>query len=133
MANWTRLKSPQFSDNEDTYETEPDNIGSDEPINLKQVNHCDPNHNQEDSSYDWDTSKLLKAKAFRIKDILGLEENEKLANVPPKSNQNGHFVTLNKTSSTLSSNTTQCMFLYQIFFVFLSFFLPKSIWLILKL
>lgn len=76
MEKWTQLESPNYSDNEDTYDTETDNMCSDEPIDLKQVNY-DPNQNHENTSNDWETSKLVKAKAFRIKDILGLEENDK--------------------------------------------------------
>lgn len=82
--------------NDDTYEIEINNISSDEPIDLKQVN-CG-----EDTSNDWDTSKLIKTKAFRIKDILGLDEKEKLAS----SIQHG-FVPINK--STIKSSTTPRM------------------------
>lgn len=81
MANWTRMQSPSFSDNDDTFDTETYNMCSDEPIDLKQVNNCDPNQNHEDASCDWDTAKLVKSKAFRIKDILGLEDNDKLVAV----------------------------------------------------
>lgn len=90
MANWTRLESPNFSGNEDTYETEIDNVCSDEPIDLKQVN-CEPNQNQEDASSDWETSKLVKTKTFRIKDILGLEENDKNAVTSISSNLDSNF------------------------------------------
>lgn len=99
MAKWTGLESPNFSDNEDTYETETDNMCSDEPIDLKQVN-CDPNQSQEDASSDWETSKLVKSKAFRIKDILGLEENEKFATTSATANLDSNFTALNKTLTT---------------------------------
>lgn len=78
MAKWTDSESAIFNENDDTYETEV-NMCPDEPIDLKQVN-CDVQ--QEDTSSDWDTTKLLKSKAFRIKDILGLDENEKTVSSP---------------------------------------------------
>ncbi|XP_031631219.1 homeobox protein ceh-30 [Contarinia nasturtii] len=101
MSKWTRLESPNFSDNEDTYETETENMCADEPINLKQVNY-DQNHSQEDASSDWETTKSMKTKAFRIKDILGLDDNEKMSTMPT-THLDG---TLNKSTITSSSNTT---------------------------
>lgn len=97
MAKWTKLVSPQYSDNDDTYETDTNIVCSDEPIDLKQVN-CEPNHSHEDGSCDWETSKLVKTKAFRIKDILGLDESEKLAKTP-QSIQNG-LAALTKSTTT---------------------------------
>ncbi|XP_055324519.1 homeobox protein ceh-30 [Sitodiplosis mosellana] len=106
MAKWTRLESPYFSDNEDTYETETDNVCSDEPIDLKQV-MCNPNQCQEDASSDWETSKLVKTKAFRIKDILGLEENERIAATPSTlPNLDSNFSSLNKSSTTTPNTIT---------------------------
>ena len=102
MAKWARLESPSFSDNEDTYETDTDNVCTDEPIDLKQM-MCDPNQSQEDASSDWDTSKLVKTKAFRIKDILGLEENERIGATVPSTLPNtidSHFSDLNKSLTT---------------------------------
>lgn len=110
MEKWTRLENPNFSDNEDTYETDTDNMCTDEPIDLKQM-MCDPNQSQEDASSDWDTSKMVKTKAFRIKDILGLEENERIvATVPSKlpNTIDSNFSDLNKSLST--TPTTISMF-----------------------
>lgn len=71
METWTKL-SDHSSDNETTNDTE---IG-DEPINLKQIDHVD-DHTQRGEPNDWKTLRLIKAKAFSIKDILGLDEKEK--------------------------------------------------------
>lgn len=71
METWTKL-SDHSSDNETTNDTE---IG-DEPIDLKQIDHAD-DHNRRGESNDWKTLRLIKAKAFSIKDILGLDEKEK--------------------------------------------------------
>lgn len=69
MATWMKL-SDHSSDNESTNDTE---IG-DEPIDLKRVDHENHHH-----SNDWESSlRLIKAKAFSIKDILGLDETDKL-------------------------------------------------------
>lgn len=81
MAEWTKVESPHYSDTDDTYDIETNNMCSEEPIDLKQVNY-EPNHSHENASNDWDTSKFVKSKAFRIKDILGLDEAEKLAKTP---------------------------------------------------
>lgn len=105
MAKWTRLESPHYSDNEDTYETETDHLCTDEPIDLKQVN-CDGNQSQEDASSDWDTSKLVKSKAFRIKDILGLDESEQF--VATSKIQNC-LTTLNQSSTTSAMSTASSM------------------------
>lgn len=102
MAKWTRLESPSFSDNDDTYETETDNMCTDEPIDLKQVN-SDLNQNQEDVSSDWETSKLVKTKAFRIKDILGLEENEKFTTTTSSTNINSNISVHSKSLATPSN------------------------------
>lgn len=102
MAKWTRLESPSFSDNEDTYEMDTDIVATDEPIDLKQM-MCDPNQSQEDASSDWDTSKSVKTKAFRIKDILGLEENERICATVPSTLPNtldSNFFDLNKPLTT---------------------------------
>lgn len=79
MAKWMHVESPQCSDNDDSYDDETNNMCSvDEPIDLKQV-ICESHPVHDDTSNDWDTSRLVKTKAFRIKDILGLDDNEKLA------------------------------------------------------
>lgn len=104
MANWTQMESPNFSDNDDTYDMDIDNMCANEPIDLKQVNKCDPNQNHEDASSDCETLKLVKSKAFRIKDILGLEENEKLNTASASSFDE------NLTVSTPSSLNTTSMF-----------------------
>lgn len=73
-----QLESPQCSDNDDSYDTGTNNkytIDA-EPIDLKQVN-LESQSVHEDISNNWDTSRLIKTKAFRIKDILGLDDNEK--------------------------------------------------------
>lgn len=103
MEKWTQLESPNYSDNDDTYDTETDNMCLDEPIDLKQIN-CDPNQNHENTSSDWDTAKFVKSKAFRIKDILGLEENDKLTTT----------TNLERNLSTSSHNTSMMIFMWKI-------------------
>lgn len=80
MAKWMQVdESPQCSDNENSYDDEMNDMSTiDEPIDLKQV-ICESHPTHDDASNDWDTSRLVKTKAFRIKDILGLDDNEKLA------------------------------------------------------
>lgn len=104
MAKCMKLESPKYSDNDDTYDTGMDIMCSDEPINLKQVND-EPNHSQEDGSCDWETSKLVKTKAFRIKDILGLDDSEKLTRAS-KSIQDV-FIKASNTSSAAPSMISQ--------------------------
>lgn len=99
MAEWTKIESPHYSDTDDTYDIETNNMCSDEPMDLKQVNF-EPNHSQENASNDWDTSKFVKSKAFRIKDILGLDEAEKLAKAP--STVQDSVTALAKSSTTSS-------------------------------
>lgn len=72
MEPWTKL-SDHSSDNEATNDTEID----DEPIDLKQVNR-DDGRSRCDIPNDWESLRLIKAKAFSIKDILGLDDKEKL-------------------------------------------------------
>lgn len=97
MATWTHSESSIFLDKDNTFETENGNICSDKPMDLKQV-IC----NQEDTLSDWDTSKLVKTKAFRIKDILGLDENEKLMSTSTDGNNFNNL----KKSSTITSNNS---------------------------
>lgn len=108
MAKWMRLESPQCTDNDDSYDNETNNLcTADEPIDLKQVN-CESQPVNDDTSNDWDTSRLVKTKAFRIKDILGLDDNEKkLASAKSMPNS---FTTLTKISTTSSSSTVPCMY-----------------------
>lgn len=102
MAKWMQLESPQCSsDNDDSYDIETNNMcTADEPIDLKQVN-CESHPAHEDTSNsDWDTSRLVKTKAFRIKDILGLDDNERISNAKSMS------------IPTTSPSTVPCMYLY---------------------
>lgn len=109
-AKWMRLESPQCSsDNDDSYDMEPNDLcTADKPIDLKQVN-CEvhPSHDDQTSS-EWDTSRLVKTKAFRIKDILGLDDNEKFASA--KSMPIG-FTTLTKVSNA-SASSVPCMYIF---------------------
>lgn len=102
MATWTHSESSNLFDKDNTLETENGNMCSDKPMDLKQV-IC----NQDDTLSDWDTSKLIKTKAFRIKDILGLDENEKLMST---SNDGNNFKIFNK-SSTITSNAPSMLYI----------------------
>lgn len=81
MSKCTKSDIPQYSDDDDEYETETNILCSNKPIDLKRVSG-EPNHSQEDISCDWETSKLVKTKAFRIKDILGLDESKQFTKAP---------------------------------------------------
>lgn len=110
MAKWMRLESPQCSsDNEDSYDIETNDMctTADEPIDLKQVIYESHPAHEDQTSNDWDTSRLVKTKAFRIKDILGLDDNEKFASA--KSMPIG-FTTLKKVSNASSSTTVPRMY-----------------------
>lgn len=108
-TKWMRSESPSCSsDNDDSYDMEANTMCTmaDEPIDLKQVN-CEVHQSHDDqTSNDWDTSRLVKTKAFRIKDILGLDDNEKFASA--KSMPIG-FTTLTKVSNP-SASTVPCMY-----------------------
>lgn len=109
-AKWMQLESPQCSsDNDDSYDMEPNDMCiADKPIDLKQVNcKVHPSHDDQTSS-EWDTSRLVKTKAFRIKDILGLDDNEKFASA--KSMPIG-FTTLTKVSNA-SASSVPCMYIF---------------------
>lgn len=99
MAMWTHLENFDSLDKDEAYEIQKDNVCSDEPMDLKQV---DENKSIEKTLSDLNVSKLVKTKAFRIKDILGLDENEELASTPDYEN---NFTVLRK-SSTITSNHT---------------------------
>lgn len=111
MAKWMRLDSPQCSsDNDDSYDIETDNMctANDEPIDLKQVTCGTYPAHDDQTSNDWDTSRLVKAKAFRIKDILGLDENEKFPSAKPMPIG---FTALTKVPSNASTSTVvPCMY-----------------------
>lgn len=72
MEPWTKL-SDHSSENDATNDTDID----DEPIDLKQV-HRDNDGSRCSMPSDWESLRLIKAKAFSIKDILGLDDKEKL-------------------------------------------------------
>lgn len=110
MEKWSRLKSDHnSSENDDTNDTE---IIDNEPIDLKQV-ESKHNYNHVDVDNDWESLRLIKSKAFTIKDILGLDENEKL-----RSTQcNESYVTdLSKSSSVLSDPSMFSLFLLILFY-----------------
>lgn len=110
MAKWMRLESPSqcSSDNDDSYDIiETNNMcTADEPIDLNQVN-CESHPAHEDTSNDWDTSRLVKTKTFRIKDILGLDDNEKISSA--KSMPIG-FTTFATVPTTSPSTTVPSMY-----------------------
>lgn len=72
MEPWTKL-SDHSSENDATNDTDID----DEPIDLKQVDR-DNGGSRCSMPSDWESLRLIKAKAFSIKDILGLDDKEKL-------------------------------------------------------
>lgn len=104
MAMWTHLENFDFLDKDEAYEIQKDNVCSDEPMNLKLI---DENKSIKNTLSDLNVSKLVKTKAFRIKDILGLDENEQLTSTPDYENS---FTVLRK-SSTITSNHTGNIFI----------------------
>lgn len=60
------------SNRDDPNGPDSDNISVSEPINLKE-NDLERQH----SNHDWESLNLIKSKTFTIKDILGLDENDK--------------------------------------------------------
>lgn len=60
------------SNRDDPHGPDSDNISVSEPINLKEI---DIEHQH--SNHVWESLNLIKSKTFTIKDILGLDENDK--------------------------------------------------------
>lgn len=102
MAMWTHLENVDSLDKGEAYEIQKNNVCSDEPMNLKQI---DENKSIKNTLSDLNVSKLVKTKAFRIKDILGLDENK--SSTPDYENS---FTVLRK-SSTITSNHTGNIFI----------------------
>lgn len=110
MEKWSRLKSDEnSSENDDTTDTE---IIDNEPVDLKQV---EPKHsyNHVDVENDWESLRLIKSKAFTIKDILGLDENEKLRSTQCNESD---VTDLSKSSSVTLSDPSKFSLCLLIFF-----------------
>lgn len=111
MEKWKRFTEDNLNDNSDSSGSESDQMCNDEPIDLKQVTH--EKHSKSIDvvsvvSNDWESLKLVKSKAFRIKDILGLEENEKKLHAT----QNEHSIDVKdsiKSSFTTPTDTCTCV------------------------
>lgn len=80
MAKLNDCTNPNRDSRDDGSDLESDDISVTEPINLREMDF-ESTHNPRE----WESLNLIKSKTFTIKDILGLDENEK--SIAPKSDR----------------------------------------------